>query len=432
MRMVRAVVLLAALLGPAGGVGWCQAQGTDDAPGEARRRVIVSTDIGGTDPDDFQSMVHLLVYADCFDIEGLISSPYGPGREEHILQVIDLYERDYGNLRTYSNRYPAPDALRAIAKQGAIEGAGFQGFGLPTEGSDWIVRCARHDDPRPLWVLVWGGIDDLAQALHDAPDILPKLRVYFIGGPNKKWSVDAYQYITTHHPTLWIIEANATYRGWFVGGNQQGEWGNKAFVAAHVAGHGALGDFFATLLGGTIKMGDSPSVGYLLHGTPDDPSQPGWGGRFVRAWDRPHVVFRRLTNAEDRIVQFGVFELALLLGGETIDHPEASLVVENQTSIGSVDPDGVVHFRFSPKDAKTYSYTIRSNVPSLDGKTGMLTSVRPTPDGATRPSPGLPNWWTDDPSPEVAEGPHLGAKTVSRWREDFLRDFATRMDRCKP
>ncbi|MGD8500889.1 MAG: hypothetical protein PVJ86_09595 [Phycisphaerales bacterium] len=26
-----------------------------------RYRVIVSTDIGGTDPDDFQSMVHLLV-----------------------------------------------------------------------------------------------------------------------------------------------------------------------------------------------------------------------------------------------------------------------------------------------------------------------------------------------------------------------------------
>jgi hypothetical protein len=43
--------------------------------------VIVSTDIGGTDPDDFQSMVHLLVYADTFDIEGLLSSPYGPGRK---------------------------------------------------------------------------------------------------------------------------------------------------------------------------------------------------------------------------------------------------------------------------------------------------------------------------------------------------------------
>lgn len=68
-----------------------------------RHRVIVSTDIGGTDPDDYQSMVHLLVYADLFDIEGLISSPYGPGRKEHILDVIDCYERDFAYLKTYSD-----------------------------------------------------------------------------------------------------------------------------------------------------------------------------------------------------------------------------------------------------------------------------------------------------------------------------------------
>jgi Cellulose-binding Sde182, nucleoside hydrolase-like domain len=42
---------------------------------EARPRVIVSTDVGGTDPDDFQSMVHFLLYADMFDVEGLVSSP---------------------------------------------------------------------------------------------------------------------------------------------------------------------------------------------------------------------------------------------------------------------------------------------------------------------------------------------------------------------
>ena len=410
---------------------WCDATETEGTSTEARRRVIVSTDIGGTDPDDLQSMVHLLVCADCFDIEGLISSPYGPGRKEHILQAIDLYERDHGNLRTYSDRYPAPDALRAIAKQGAVDGPGYAGFGAPTEGSEWIVRCARRDDPRPLWVLVWGGIDDLAQALHDAPDILPRLRVYFIGGPNKKWSVDAYQYVATCHPTLCIIEANATYRGWFVGGNQQGEWGNKAFVSAHIAGRGALGDFFATLLGGTIKMGDSPSVGYLLHGTPEDPSQPSWGGQFVRAWERPHVVFRRLTGEEDRIEQFGVFELALPLGEGRPERPEATLVIENQSSAGSMGADGAMHFRFSPKDAKTYRYVIRSDASGLDGKAGALTSLRPASDAAQRPSSRLPNWWTDDPSPEVAEGPHIGARTVSRWREDFLRDFAARMDRCK-
>ena len=45
---------------------------------------------------------------------------------------------------------------------------------------------------------------------------------------------------------------------------------------------GLLGAFFATLLNGTLKMGDSPSIGYLLHNTLEDPTQPGWGGRFVR------------------------------------------------------------------------------------------------------------------------------------------------------
>ena len=431
MRMTTVTVLAIVVVGLSGCGRWCASQGMDGAASEPRHRVIVSTDIGGTDPDDFQSMVHLLVYADQFDIEGLVSSPYGPGRKEHILQVIDLYERDYVHLRTYSRRYPTPNALRAITKQGAIDSARYEGFGVPTEGSEWIVRCARRDDPRPLWVLVWGGIDDLAQALHDAPDILPKLRVYFIGGPNKKWSVDAYQYIVTHHPRLWIIEANATYRGWFVGGNQTGEWGNKAFVTTHVAGHGALGDFFATQLGGTLKMGDSPSVGYLLHGMPEDPSQPSWGGRFVRAWKRPHAVFRRITGSQDRIEQFGVFELILPLGEQPPARPEARLVIENQESAGALGMDAMMHLRFSPKDAKTYNYTIRSNVPALDGKAGALTSVRPAPDAAQNPSPRLSCWWTDDPAQEAAEGPHMGARTVSRWREDFLSDFAARLDRCQ-
>jgi hypothetical protein len=42
----------------------------------------------------------------------------------------------------------------------------------------------------------------------------------------------------------------------------------------------------------------------------------------------------------------------------------------------------------------------------------------------------FPNWWTDNPDPEFAEGEHIGAKTVSRWRQKFLKDFARRMYRC--
>ena len=65
-----------------------------------RQRVIVSSDIGGTDFDDFQSFVHLLVYADAVDLDGMIASPYGPARnrKENILKIIDRYAVDYPNL----------------------------------------------------------------------------------------------------------------------------------------------------------------------------------------------------------------------------------------------------------------------------------------------------------------------------------------------
>lgn len=396
---------------------------------DTRPRVIVSTDIGGTDPDDFQSMVHFLVYADCFDIEGLISSPYGPGRKAHILGVIDYYEQDYANLRTYSSKYPAPDSLRKITMQGAIEIPGPAGVGAATEGSDWIVKCARRDVPRPLHILVWGGIEDLAQALHDAPDILPKLRVYFIGGPNKKWSVNAYHYIATHHKDLWIIESNATYRGWFVGGNQTGEWGNESFVKKNIAGHGKLGDFFAAQLNG-IKMGDTPSVARLMQGDPEDPTQPGWGGQYVRAWTRPYFVFDRITAATDSIEEFGVLELNLTLESKASDTLTATMNVENQSLAGLVSGN-TVKFMFCPKAAKTYRYVINSNDASLHGLEGCITSYRTPEENKLNPDPALPNWWVDDPTPNLAEGAHIGVKTVSRWRVYFLTDFKERMDRCK-
>lgn len=396
-----------------------------------RFRVIVSTDIGGTDPDDFQSMVHFLVYADVFDLEGLISSPYGPGRREHILQVIDHYAKDYPNLRSHSARYPTPDALRAMSKQGAVDGPGPRGVGSPTEGSRWIIERARRPEPRPLWVLVWGGIEDVAQALHDAPDILPKLRVYFIGGPNKMWSVDAYNYIAENHPRLWIIEANSTYRGWFVGGNQSGEWSNKGFVDAHIAGRGALGDFFATLLKGTIKMGDSPSVGYLLRGVPEDPSQPSWGGRFVRVWDQRKTIFERLTTEADQAEVFGVVEFVLPVPAGMTKQHSARMIFDGRIPAVADNDGRTLRFRFSPRDAKVWPYVIQSDFAALDGKSGKFTAVFPPLSRTSRPSARHPNWWIDDPEPAAAEGIHPGAKHVNRWREEFLRDFAMRMLRCQ-
>lgn len=392
------------------------------------RRVIVSTDIGGTDPDDFQSMVHLFLVANEFELKGLISSPWGEGTKEDILKVVDLYEQDYSRLAACTPRYPTPGYLRGITKQGATEYASYAGFGKPTEGSQLLVGEARKDDPRPLYVLVWGGIEDLAQALHDAPDILPKLRVYYIGGPNKKWAPHAYEYIAQNHPDLWIIEANATYRGWFVGGDQSGDWGNKSFVEKYIAGQGAMGDFFLTQLEGVIKMGDTPSVVWAMEDTPLEPESPGWGGSFVRAWKRGDVVANGLTTADDTMERYGILELVLDVPEDAPVDSTAWLKIDNQRWPGHFAGDGKVRFRFSPKNAATYSYTVESSLPSLDGKTGAITAVQPT--GALVPDEAHPNWWTDNPDEALMDGTFHGTRTVNRWRRDFLSDFAHRIAGC--
>jgi hypothetical protein len=390
-------------------------------------RIIVSTDIGGTDYDDYQSLVHLFVYSDMFDLEGLISSPFGDGRVKHIYEAIDAYEKDFPNLITYSERYQTADSLRKIVKQGAFDTPGPIGYSTPTEGSEWIVKCARKDDARPLNILIWGGIEDLAQALHDAPDILPKLRVFFIGGPNKKWSVDAYQYIADNFPNLWIIESNATYRGWFMGGSQSGNLSNKAFVETQVKVHGAMGEYFYNH-GPKLKMGDTPSLTYFFGKNYEDPTKPGWGGQYVRAWERPHKAFNRTTNETDSIEQFGVLELLLPCKLDTVTNPYATIHIDKDYQAQVMND--TIRFLFSPKNPAKFDYTITSNIPGINELKGCIVSYFTPSSSKNTPSGSYPNWWTDDPSPEYIEDGQIGVKTLNGYREEFLTDFSVRMKRC--
>ena len=61
-------------------------------PVPVKPRILISTDIGGTDPDDNQSMAHLLMYSDKFTIEGLVSSPsYGKGSKTKFLHFDTVF-----------------------------------------------------------------------------------------------------------------------------------------------------------------------------------------------------------------------------------------------------------------------------------------------------------------------------------------------------
>ena len=155
----------------------------------------------------------------------------------------------------------------------------------------------------------------------------------------------------------------------------------------------------------------------------------GWGGRFVRAWDGRVTTFNRLTTPADAVEIFSVVEFALPLpAGMTRAH-SARVVFDNRIPAAVVNDGATLRFRFSPRDAKVWPYVIRSDFAALDGAKGEFTAfaLRGGPASARHP-----NWRTDDPAPAVAEGVHAGARTVSRWREEFLRDFADRLARCVP
>ena len=100
-------------------------------------------------------------------------------------------------------------------------------------------------------------------------------------------------------------------------------------------------------------------------------------------------------------------------------------------AVGTPTTAAFLRFRFSPRDAKVWPYVIRSDFAGLDGVAGKFTAAPPPAERTRRASTTHPHWWIDDPDPAAAEGIHPGAKSVNRWREAFLKDFAARLQRSK-
>ena len=96
------------------------------------------------------------------------------------------------------------------------------------------------------------------------------------------------------------MESDTTFRGMYMCGDQSGDLSNTEFPAQHVDGHGALGDLFYDKKA-DIKMGDTPSVLYLLNGDPSDPEGESWGGQYRRTAHGPSYWTDRTDElCEDR------------------------------------------------------------------------------------------------------------------------------------
>jgi hypothetical protein len=277
-----------------------------------RPRLLVLTDIGG-DPDDQQSLVRLMTYANEFEIEGIVATASGtPGElkreivQPHLVrEIVEGYGKVRDNLVQHDPAFPPVQRLLDCIKSGnPHRGLKSIGEGHDTEGSQWILRVADRPDPRPLNIAIWGGQTDLAQALWRArqdrgqeglKSLLARLRVYDIGDQDK-----IQGWIFANFPDLFFILPKppagadlrlAVYRGMYLGGDES--LTSRAWIDAHVrTNHGPLGALYppntwtAPNPHGALKEGDTPSWFYFLPNGLSDPAHPewgGWGGRFEHA-----------------------------------------------------------------------------------------------------------------------------------------------------
>ncbi|MDB5240944.1 MAG: hypothetical protein JWP57_1569, partial [Spirosoma sp.] len=268
-----------------------------------KTRLLVLTDIEN-EPDDSQSLVRLLTYANQFDIEGLIATTSIHLQKrvapETIHRIVDAYGKAQPNLLKHEPGYPTAQALKTVIKKGLpVYGMGGVGEGKDSEGSAWIIRQLEKPDrtggpDRPLWVSVWGGVNTLAQALRtiqktrtpeQAEQLYRKLRVYTISDQD-----DSGPWIRKTFPTVFYVVSPgygyefATWRG--INTSEPGthpEYASDAWLAEHIQqGHGPLGAMYPDVAFG--MEGDTPSyLGLIPNGlnAPNHPDWGGWGGRYV-------------------------------------------------------------------------------------------------------------------------------------------------------
>ena len=271
-----------------------------------KQRIVVMTDIAN-EPDDQMSMVRLLVYSNHFDVEGLVATTStwmkNKVRPDVIQTLVGAYDEVRPRLLQHQAGFPTAESLRSVIVSGQ-PGYGMAAVGADrmSAGAELIIRAAEKQDPRPLWVLAWGGTNTLAQALlharstNSAPQLqalVSKLRVYSISDQD-----DAGPWIRREFPTLHYIGIPSTHDGdQYYLATWTGISGDRfyknaagadfttftdAWVNANIRSKGPLGKHYPMPC--CIHEGDTPTfLGLINNGLASfiSPTYGGWGGRYV-------------------------------------------------------------------------------------------------------------------------------------------------------
>ncbi len=262
-----------------------------------KARIMVLTDIEA-DPDDNQSLIRFLTYANHWDIEGLVAttSIHQKSRvaPESIEKILQAYNKVQPNLMLHEKGYPSYEQLKSKVKKGLpVYGMEGVGQGKDSEGSDWIVKVLSEPDERPIWFTVWGGPNVLAQALWkiqktktpaEAQKLYSKIRIYTISDQD-----DSGPWIRKSFPNIFFIVTpgyNYTDATWLgimfpFPGSDKDVVSNDWLAKNIQQGHGPLGAVYPDVAYG--MEGDTPSFLNLIDNGLNNPEHPdfgGWGGRY--------------------------------------------------------------------------------------------------------------------------------------------------------
>lgn len=308
MKKIALLLLLALPM-----MGWAAEQ-------TLKPRLVVCTDIAPADvePDDMESMVRLMAYADLFEVEALITSvgwncdPYPKEWAEYLQRVIEAYRKDVPKLMKRSGQttflpiseeeksqfigyWPSADYMKSRAVMGSERG-GIKviGEGNDSPGSELLIRLADEDDPRPIYVAAWGGANTLAQAIwcvkqtrsaEELKRFVRKFRLYTITDQDMQYNMRMDRAYSSH---MWLRKEFKDDLQFIW---DEGTWQEQCDLGKrnwqlhkdHIQGKGNLGKEYPDYKWGV--EGDTPSFLYVIPNglnDPEDPHQAGWAGYHER------------------------------------------------------------------------------------------------------------------------------------------------------
>lgn len=277
-----------------------------------KTRIVVLTDVSTWETDDSESLVRLLVHADLFEIEGIIFTTgwsLDETRDDFfqlIHDAIDAYEKDLPNLMKRSGQidfnedesrqamgyWPSPGYLREHTMFGSKKrGIDKLGKDNVSDGSNLIIKKADEDDDRPLWILVWGGGNTLAQAIwqvqqegneDELKTFLHKIPAYAItdqdrSSPGSPYRISAHQWMRKEfEKDLMFLWDECAWK--FQNGTGKKNWDE---YERHIQNYGNLGKVYPKYKFGV--EGDTPSFLHVMPNGLSDPHVPdqvSWGGYF--------------------------------------------------------------------------------------------------------------------------------------------------------